>query len=206
MDYYGMKPVSEKTLKFYDVQKLFSIVFEDGKTRRTLQYAVDFLNIKKDEVFHRAYADAYYTSKVLQRIENADAFDHYSFDTYRLPKNKDEEIRVTFSNYSKYISREFADKFAAMGDRDVVSTRCYICGAKTRKKVPWFTNNGKHYYAIVYCHEHGVIKCKIRMRKSINNKIFVDKTMKQVDNQAVKELMERRNMVRENRKEKRHNK
>jgi hypothetical protein len=157
-------------------------------------------------VFHRAYADAYYTSKVLQRIENDDAFDHYSFDTYRLPKNKDDEIKVTFSNYSKYISREFADKFAAMGDRDVVSTRCYICGAKTRKKVPWFTNNGKHYYAIVNCHEHGMIKCKIRMRKSINNKIFVDKTMKQVDSQAVKELMERRNLVRENRKEKRHNK
>jgi hypothetical protein len=40
----------------------------------------------------------------------------------------------------------------------------------------------------------------------VNNKIFVDKTMKQVDSQTVKELMDRRNLVRENRKEKRHNK
>jgi hypothetical protein len=98
------------------------------------------------------------------------------------------------------------DKFAAMGDREVVSTRCYLCGDKTRKKVPWFTNNGKHYYAIVCCPKHGMMKCKIRMRKSVNNKIFVDKTMKQVDIKTVDELMERRNMVRENRKEKRHNK
>jgi DNA polymerase III epsilon subunit-like protein len=206
MDYYKMKPVSEKTLKFYDIQKLFSIAFEDSKSRRTLQYAVDFLDIKKDEVFHRAYADAYYTAKVLQRIEDTKVLDNYSFDTYRLPRNKDEEIKVNFSNYSKYISREFADKFAAMGDREVVSTKCYICGAKTRKRVPWFTNNGKHYYAIVSCHEHGMIKCKIRMRKSVNNKIYVDKTMKQVNDDVVKELMERRNNVRETRKEKRHNK
>jgi inhibitor of KinA sporulation pathway (predicted exonuclease) len=206
MDYYKMKPVSDKTLKFYDVQKLFSIAYEDGKSRRTLHYAVDYLNIKKDEVFHRAYADAYYTARILQSIKDNKVFDNYSFDTYRLPKNVDEEIKVNFGSYSKYISREFDDKFAAMGDREVVSTRCYLCGGKTRKKVPWFTNNGKHYYAIVYCPQHGMMKCKIRMRKSVNNKIFVDKTMKQVDSQTVKELMDRRNLVRENRKEKRHNK
>jgi inhibitor of KinA sporulation pathway (predicted exonuclease) len=205
MDYYNMKPISEKTMKFYDVQKLFSIAFEDSKTRRTLHHAVDFLKIKTDEEFHRAYSDAYYTAKIMQRIEDKEIFENYSFDTYRLPKNRDEEIKVNFKNYSKYISREFEDKFAAMGDKEVVSTRCYICGAKTRKKVPWFTNNGKHYYAIAYCAEHGMIKCKVRMRKSMNNKIFVEKTMKQVDDKTVNEIMARRNLVRELRKEKRHN-
>jgi hypothetical protein len=49
-----------------------------------------------------------------------------------------------------------------------------------------------------------MIKGKIRLRKSANNKIYVEKTMKQVDDKAVDELMERRNIVRENRREKRH--
>ena len=43
MDYYNMTPVSEKTIRFYDVQKLFSIAFEDRTVRRTLQYAVEYL-------------------------------------------------------------------------------------------------------------------------------------------------------------------
>jgi inhibitor of KinA sporulation pathway (predicted exonuclease) len=204
MDYYNMKPISEKTMRFYDVQKLFSIAFEDKKSRRTLQHAVELLNIPMDVEFHRAYADAYYTAKVLQQIKNQDVFENYSFDTYRLPRNKDEEIKVNFSDYFKYISREFDDKFLAMGDREVVSTRCYICGCKTRRKVPWFTNNGKHYYTVVYCYKHGMIKGKIRLRKSSDNKIFVEKTMKQVDQDVVDDLVKKRNMVRENRKEKRH--
>lgn len=204
MDYYNMKPLSEKPFKFLDVQKLFSIAFEDTKTRRTLHYAVDFLGIKKDVEFHRAYADAYYTAEVVKSITDPDVFSNYSFDTYHLPRNKSEEIKVNFKDYFKYISREFDDKFAAMGDRDVIYTKCFICGAKTRRIVPWFSNNGKHYYTVVKCMKHGYIKGKIRMRKSANNKIYVDKTMKQIDKDAIKEIMNKRDHIRENRREKRH--
>ena len=205
MDYYNMTPVSEKTIRYYDVQKLFSIAFEDKKSRRTLQYAVDFLNIDKDVAFHRAYADAYYTAEVIKYITNPAVFDNYSFDTYRLPRNKSEEINVNFDDYAKYISREFPDKAAAMADRDVSSTRCFLCGAKTRRRIPWFTNNGKHYYTIVTCIRHGNIKGKIRMRKSVNNRIYVVKTMRQAGPDVVEDITAKRDQARENRKEKRHN-
>ncbi len=203
MDYYHMSPVSEKTLKFYDIQKLFSIAFEDKKLRRTLQYAVDFLEIKKDEAFHRAYTDAQYTAEVVKRIVDKCVFDNYSFDTYRLPRNKSEEIKVCFEDYSKYISREFPDKASAMADRDVVACKCFICGAKTRKKVPWFTSNGKHYYTIVTCARHGAIKGKIRLRKTEDNKIYVIKTMKQASPDVVEDIMNKKNQVRKSRKERR---
>lgn len=206
MDYYNMTPVSEKPIRYYDVQKLFSIAFEDRKSRRTLQYAVDFLQIKKDVAFHRAYTDAYYTAEVIKCIDNPAVFRNYSFDTYRLPRNKSEEINVTFEGYAKYISREFSDKAEAMADRDVSSTRCFLCGAKTRRRVPWFTGNGKHYYTIVTCARHGALKGKIRMRKSINNKIYVVKTMRQVSLDVVEDILSKRDQVRENRKEKRHQK
>ena len=106
MDYYNMTPVSEKTLQYYDVQKLFSIAFEDRKSRRTLQYAVDFLHIRKDVDFHRAYTDAYYTAEVIKRIGDDRVFRNYSFDTYHMPRNKSEEIKICFEDYAKYISRE----------------------------------------------------------------------------------------------------
>lgn len=48
MRYYHLEPLSETPIKFLDVQKLFSIAYEDGKSRRNLEYAIDFLKIEKD--------------------------------------------------------------------------------------------------------------------------------------------------------------
>lgn len=206
MDYYNMTPVSEKTLRYYDVQKLFSIAFEDKKSRRTLQYAVDFLNIKKDVAFHRAYTDAYYTAEVVKKIERDKVFLNYSYDTYRLPRTKAEEIKIRFEDYSKYISREFPDKPAAMGDREVTATQCFLCGAKTRRKIPWFTNNGKNYYTVVICARHGAIKGKIRLRRSERGRIYVVKTLKQIDADGIQDILNKKNQVRRNRKERRHKK
>lgn len=210
MDYYKMTPMSEKTIKYYDIQKLFSIAYEDRKSRRTLQYAVDFLNIKKDEEFHRAYTDAYYTAEVIKsinkKIDSDKIFENYSFDTYRLPKNESEEINVSFGDYSKYITREFSDKSSALEDKTVISTKCFICGNKTRKKIAWFTNNGKNYYTIVTCARHGFIKGKIRLRKSVNDKIYVVKTMRQVGTDVVDDIANKKRQVSKVRKEHRKNK
>lgn len=63
--------------------------------------------------------------------------------------------------------------------------------------------NGKHYYAVVACERHGLLKGKIRMRKSVDDKIYVVKTMKQVNEETVEEIMKRKEQSRENRKEKR---
>ncbi len=206
MDYYKMTPVSEKTLKYYDVQKLFSIAFEDRKSRRTLQYAVDFLGIEKDVAFHRAYTDASYTAEIIKRIGDEKVFTNSSFDTYHLPGNKSEEIRICFEDYSKYISRKFPDKSAAMEDREVIAAQCFICGARTRKKIPWFTSNGKHYYTVVSCARHGAIKGKIRLRRTEDNQIYVEKTMKQISPDMVQDIINKKNQVRKSRKERRHKK
>lgn len=203
MDYYGMPSLTENPLRYYDVQKLFSIAYEDGKLRRTLEYAIDYLEIEKDIAFHRADSDAYYTAKVLEHFYHPAIFHNYSFDTYRLPKTRADEIHAIFDNYEKYISRPFMDKLTAMEDTEVVSTRCFLCGANTKKKVPWFAMNAKHYYTIVTCEKHGNLKGKIRMRKSADDRIYVVKTMKLVNDEVVKEIMERKEQSRESRKEKR---
>lgn len=68
MEYYHMPPLADGPLAYLDVQKLFSIAFEDGKSRKALEYAVDFLQLEKDIPFHRALSDAHYTAKILTRI------------------------------------------------------------------------------------------------------------------------------------------
>lgn len=178
MEYYHLNQLSNGPLKFYDVQKLFSIAFEDKKVRRALEYAVDFLDIKKDIPFHRAFSDAYYTAKVFAKINDPLVMEKVSYDVYIVPKRKEDEVHIVFDDYSKYISREFKDKIAAMDDKEVISVKCYLCNKAVKKKIRWFSSNGKHYYCVAYCDKHGFVKGKIRMKKSENEKVYVIKTIK----------------------------
>ena len=105
---------------------------------------------------------------------------------------------------NKVISREFPDKISAMADKEVNSTRCYICGRKAPKKIDWFSANGKHYYCIAYCWRHGYIKGKARMKKADDGNVYVVKTLKRVPKSTVKEIKEKQERIRQLRAEKRH--
>lgn len=197
--FYGMEPLSSVPVRFLDVQKLFSIAYEDGKVRRNLEYAIDFFHIEKDIAFHRAFSDAYYTAKVLAQLKE-EFLGNYSIDTFVLPQTREEEIHVLFHDYMKYISREFADKQEALEDKEVISTKCYLCHKNLRKKIRWFTPNGKHYYSVAVCPVHGFMKSKIRIRKSEGDKIYVVKTSKFISEEDCFKLQNKREEAKEHRK------
>lgn len=204
MKYYGLEPLTDKPIAFYDVQKLFSIAFEDRKSRRALEYAVDFLKIEKDIPFHRAFSDAYYTAKVLGKIRDEKVLKNFSYDTYHAPLTKEDEVYIVFDAYAKYISREFDNKTQAMADREVSVVKCYICNKMLRKKIRWFSPNGKNYYCVAQCDRHGFMKSKMRIRKDCNDKIFVIKTMKFIDREGLEALQSRFSKVKEMKKRRRH--
>ena len=190
--YYGLDPISEGPIPFLDVQKLFSIAYEDSKTRRSLEYAIDFLEIEKDIPFHRAFSDAYYTAKVLEQIDEK-FLTYLSLDLFHLPKDRKSEVNISFPTYHKYVSRLFDDKTAAMADKEVIATRCYICRHNIKKVIKWFTyNNGKHYYAISCCDKHGYMKSKIRIRKGEDYGVYVVKTDKFISPEEMEEIKEKK--------------
>lgn len=204
MTFFGMEPLGSGPIRFYDIQKLFSISYEDGKSRRSLEYAVDYLNLTKDVPFHRAISDAYYTAQVLQQIKDPAALQRVSFDTFSLPKNHRSEVHVVFDNYAKYISRPFPDKEALMADREVISTRCYLCHRNLRRKIRWFSPNGKHYYSLSYCDKHGYMKGKIRIRKTDGDMVFAVKTTKFVPEEEAGMIQLKKERAREARRLHRH--
>lgn len=194
MEYYHMTPLSEGPLAFLDVQKLFSIAYEDGKQRRALEHAVDELRIEKDIPFHRAFSDAYYTAKILKVIleEHPEVMKKISYDIFHPPVSREQEIKVRFDSYEKYISRQFADKAEAFADREVSSSKCYVCRRNLRKKLRWFTPNGRNYYCLAYCEKHGYLKGKIRIRRTDEGKVYVVKTTKLITEEEAEELVKRR--------------
>lgn len=200
MRYYQLPLLGDGPLKFYDVQKLFSIAFEDKKSRRNLEYAVDFLKIAKDGAFHRALSDAYYTAKVLEQIKDPAVLQKVSFDSFQLPRSRKEEIHIVFEDYAKYISRVFEDKGKLMADREVVSTKCYYCHCNLKRKMKWFTPNGKHYYSVSYCPVHGYMKGKIRVRKAESEGVYAVKTLKFITEEDAAAIRKKKDQAEEIRK------
>ena len=111
MQYYQIENAFPRVMKYYDVQKMFSIVFEDGKLRRTVEHAVDVFGFEKDLMFHSAVNDARYVAKIFQYLlENKEAMERVSVDYYKPPMCKKEEVCLRFKTYSKYVYRVFPSK------------------------------------------------------------------------------------------------
>lgn len=191
MSYYGFKPLSEGPIAFYDVQKLFALELDESKERRALENAVDYLQIPKDIPFHRAFSDAYYTAKVFALINKEETLRHHSYDTFTPPKDKQHEIKVSFGDYVKYISRTFSTRETMMADKEVKNMNCYLCDEPSQKKTKLFSPNGKYYIGVAVCEEHGPVKTKIRVRKTDGGRYFCVKTKKLVSREDA-EIIENR--------------
>lgn len=204
VDYHRMENPFSLPLYYYDVQKLYSLEFEDGKTRRSLEYAIEQLLIIKDQPFHRALSDAYYTAMVFLSLDRAEVSKMISVDYHQVPKTRKEEIYIVFDQYSKFVSREFESKEEAMEDRGVTSTVCYKCRRSIRRKLQWFSDYGRNYYSLSYCPVHGWLKGKIRMRKTGDQgHVFAIKTLKIVDEMEAQKVIDRKEELQNKRRERR---
>lgn len=203
MKYFGMGEIYDTPLKFYDIQKFFSLLYEDGKSKRTLQYAAEFLGFEEKLKFHSALNDAIYTAEVIKKIDFENIKRNYSIDCYNIPKSKKDEIHAVFDTYEKYISRGFNTKEEMLADKEILALSCYICNKKCRKKIRWFSNNTKTYHALGECKEHGLLKSKIRVKQAENELFYAVKTTKLVDEEGAKAVYEKQKALRDKRKEKR---
>jgi inhibitor of KinA sporulation pathway (predicted exonuclease) len=202
MRYFRVENPFPKPLLYYDVQKLYGLLYREN-AKVSLDTAVDELGLLKNRPFHRALDDAYYTGCVLTRMAKEQPLEtllaYLSVDYYRLPENRKEEISMEFPGYYKYVSRAFESKEAAMKDRVVVEMRCYHCLRALRKKIRWFSPNQKIYYALAICPEHGYMKGKIRMKHVSDQEVFVVKTLKLTDEAGAEAIRARKEDVKKRR-------
>jgi len=192
MMYHGMELPFEFPLLFYDVQKLFSLLYSDGKTRASLDEAVEYMQIPVDGPFHRAFEDAEYTGKVMREMDFQKIEDYVSVDYYQLPETKDEEITLTFPDYSKFVSQIYDTKEEVMADKQVTDMICYKCRRMLRKKIRWFSYGQKFYLCLATCPEHGAVKGKIRIKKTEDGYFFAVKTQKLVDSEGAEMVVKKK--------------
>ena len=189
--YYYMEEKLPGPILYEDVQKLFALTFETRKDRRALEYAVDFLKIEDSGEFHQALDDAVYTAKVLSYIPDEVISENFSIDCFQNPKSRQEEIRIRYGTYEKFVSREFATKELVMEDREVAAIRCFTCHKNAKRKIKWFSDNGRNHFAVGYCEEHGYVKCKVRVRKAADGAFFAIKTTKLIGEAEVDKIRDK---------------
>jgi inhibitor of KinA sporulation pathway (predicted exonuclease) len=119
MVYHGMTIPFPKPFLFYDVQKLYSLCYQDGKARISLDEAVESFALDVDAPFHRALGDAEYTGRVLQAMDFDSVKDYVSVDYYLPPESEDEEFTLRFPEYTKFVSQMFETKEEAMEEKRV---------------------------------------------------------------------------------------
>lgn len=203
MRYYYIK-LPTPPVFYYDLQKIFNIIYENGdRTARSLEYAVDYLKIDIDNNFHRAYYDALYTAYVFQKLDLDIIHKYYSVDYFQIPRTKEEELTIIYDTYSKYVSMPYDNKTDAMKDKTVTSTICYKCGKRTRKKIRWFSDNSKIYYALSNCPEHGLIEGRIKMKKISGERYFIIKILHFTDEKGAARIKSRQLEIRAKRRKKR---
>lgn len=206
MQYYKIENAFPKVMKYYDVQKLFSLVFEDGKIRRTVEYAVDVFSMEKNLPFHSAVNDAIYVAGLFKRLmDNKETMERISLDYFKPPLNKKEEVCLRFKNYTKYVYRVFPSKEDVMKDKTVCMIKCPICRTTLRKKILWFSGNSKKHYCVAKCPFHGYIRGKIVMKRyaSDPSAVFPIKIVKPVSEEEVEAIRQMKEQVAEKRRLKR---
>ena len=165
LEYYDMLHLLPGPLFYADVQKLFSVAYEDKIKRRSLEYAASFLNMEQAREYHRAYDDALYTAEVMRKIPEEILARNFSIDTYQRPDEGNGSLRIRLTGCEHFISQDFSSKETALRDEEVKAMRCIVCG-KNAKRLSSFINHGrKQYIAIGECANHGELLSRVRIKQ-----------------------------------------
>ena len=192
MAYHGVEIPFERPLLYYDIQKLYCLQHGDGKTKISLDLAAQMQGLEGEGPFHRALNDAYYTGRILSVLDMDTYGAYLSVDYYRLPQPGEEEYRLYFPDYAKFVSKEFDTREDIMKDRNVTDVACLKCSRLLRKKLRWFPYGQRFYFCLAYCPEHGYVKGKIRVKKSEDDHPYAVKTIKMAGEDDVELLCQKK--------------
>lgn len=189
--YYGMEIPFERPLLYYDIQKLYSLEYGDGKSRAALDQAVCEQDLADEGGFHRAFNDALYTAEIFGKIDMEWFGPYVSVDYYQLPESG-KSYRLSFPEYSKFVSAEFETKEELIKNKEVSDLVCIKCRRMLRKKIRWFSYGQRFYFAMGICPEHGYMKGKIRVKKSERELYYGVKTVKAASEEDLELLVQKR--------------
>lgn len=150
---------------FLDIQPLFSVFSTEKGRQRSVEFAVDYYQVPKEESFHSATADAKYTGAILKNI---------------FERNQTSEVLSVISSSSVNcdIKREYTTvgtacerPSQALSMVSGFNNKCPICESRFDIKIEPFRIR-KSLYALYGCSEHGEFFGRTRVKKNREGKYY----------------------------------
>jgi inhibitor of KinA sporulation pathway (predicted exonuclease) len=178
--------------RFLDVQPLFSKIAENENKQRSVEYAVDFLEISKLEEFHEAHRDAEYTGRILLKL-----FEMLNKEADTIPQKTgpglilnqylyDPDLAAqTFRNTETY--RSWEECFSKNSSMECL---CPACGEAMSAGISWFRLK-KSAFSLWRCQEHNLAAGRMRLKKNNEGKYYASITVRLVNPAGEKSVMDR---------------
>jgi len=161
LDYFGL--AAQMPDRSLDVQYLFDALMELSGMQRSIEYAIDFLRIQKNQPFHQAVSDAHYTGRILSEIVST------------IQKEKGEQdvigpflIDPSLNRSQIIYLTEQSDMKEVMQTVETTPAVCPACSALLTQMTPW-TARRRSADAVFTCPEHGRVAGRLRVKPKLDN-------------------------------------
>ncbi len=158
-------------MMFVDIQPIFSVFAGDRGHQRSVEYAVDYYGIEKNETFHSAMADAEYTGEILRCI-------YLNNDTSEVSEAisrsvTDPDIRHEYPFVTPEVNNaDEASRYAT----DYIR-KCPRCDSALLLKIGPFRLR-KSVYAMGECETDGEFFARARIKKGRNGGAYASAIMR----------------------------
>lgn len=163
MKFYGLN--DRIGMPFLDLQPIFSYFAGEKSKQRSVEFAVDFFNIPKDDTFHSAWADSHYTGLIFKSLFNS------SDNAELLNVIEASVIDPDIVNDFSFVSTECDTSELAIEAAFKFPRVCPFCNKELGMVIEPFRIR-KAIYAHYRCEEHGDYFCRTRIKKSKKDKYY----------------------------------
>lgn len=169
MKFYGFDDTIGKP--FFDLQPVFSRFAGEKGQQRSVEFAVDFYGIAKDDTFHSAWADSHYTGLIFKAM-----FEHNKCSELLAvigSSLQDPDILKDFT----FVAPDVDTSEAAIESAKTFPCQCPFCGNRLGTEIEAFRIR-KSIYSLLECKEHGTYFSRVRIKKNKQGKYYASMMMR----------------------------
>ncbi len=150
---------------FLDVQPVFSYFAGERGKQRSVEFAVDYYAIPKEDMFHSATADARYTAEIFKRVLEC----NQTSEVLRVIENSaiNPDIKREYVN----VGSEAANMLDCLSFVDGFTKTCPVCGGAFSPEIDEFRIR-KSIYALYSCKIHGDFFARTKIKKNKGGKYY----------------------------------